>query len=52
MWTCSNCGRIFARTKQSHSCHKIPLEKHFKNKETAKRLFDFLLKQLTNVGRF
>ncbi|MFC1726997.1 DUF5655 domain-containing protein [Patescibacteria group bacterium] len=48
MWTCSKCGRIFKKTKQPHSCRKIPLEQHFKNKEKAKDLFDFLVKQITS----
>jgi hypothetical protein len=43
MWTCLKCGRIFKRTDQPHSCHKIILEQHFKNKEHAKKLFNFLV---------
>jgi len=44
MWRCPDCDRIFGKAKQPHSCHKIPLEMHFKNKEKAKELFDFLIK--------
>jgi hypothetical protein len=52
MWSCSNCGRIFEKAKQPHSCHKIPLDQHFKYKEKAKKLFDFLIKQVNNkVGQ-
>lgn len=46
MWTCPNCGRIFEKEKQPHSCNKIPLETHFKNKEKAKQLFNLLVKQI------
>lgn len=52
MWTCPKCNRIFERTKQQHSCHKIPLEQHFKNKELARELFDFLVKQINSkIGK-
>ena len=52
MWTCPQCGRIFAKAKQPHSCRKIPLEQHFKNKDKAKELFDSLVKQVNNqVGK-
>jgi hypothetical protein len=46
MWTCSNCGRIFGKAKQPHSCNRIPLEQHFKNKEKAEKLFNYLIKQI------
>ena len=48
MWTCPECGRIFERTKQPHSCHKVSLEQHFKNKEKAKELFDYLAEQINS----
>lgn len=48
MWTCSKCGRIFKKTKQPHSCRKIPLAKHFKNKEHAKELYEYLLDQIND----
>ncbi len=46
MWTCPNCNRIFRKNAQPHSCQKISLEEHFKNKEKAKELFDFLVKTI------
>jgi hypothetical protein len=46
MWTCPTCQRIFQKTNQPHSCKKVPLEKHFKNKELAKDLFDQLFSQI------
>ena len=52
MWTCPNCGRIFKKENQPHSCKKVPLEQHFKKKEKAKQLFDYLLKQVDKkVGK-
>jgi len=46
MWTCKKCGRIFKKAKQPHSCRKVPLEQHFKNKDKAKELFDHLVKRI------
>lgn len=46
MWTCVNCGRIFEKANQPHSCQKIPLEQHFKNKAKAKELFNILFKTI------
>ncbi|MFC1627447.1 DUF5655 domain-containing protein [Patescibacteria group bacterium] len=52
MWTCSKCGRIFKSRNQPHSCKKVPLEKHFENKEKAKELFDYLVGQINNkIGK-
>jgi hypothetical protein len=46
MWNCPNCNRIFEKTKQQHTCHQVPLKQHFKNKDKAKELFDFLVNQI------
>jgi len=46
MWTCSNCGRIFEKAKQPHSCRKVPLAQHFQSKDKAKEIFDYLVKQI------
>jgi hypothetical protein len=46
MWKCPKCNRIFEKAKQPHSCKKISLEQHFKNKEKARELFDFLIKEI------
>ena len=45
MWTCPKCGRIFGKGGQMHSCHKVPLENHFKNKEKAKTIFNALVRK-------
>jgi hypothetical protein len=49
MWTCTNCHRIFEKIKQPHSCHKIPLDQHFENKNKARELFNFLVKKINKV---
>ncbi|MBN1168912.1 hypothetical protein JXA63_03390 [Candidatus Woesebacteria bacterium] len=52
MWMCARCGRIFKKKGQPHSCKKVTLEKHFKKKEEARRLFDHLLDQIDKkVGK-
>jgi hypothetical protein len=52
MWNCDNCGKSFEKAKQPHSCKKVPLESHFKNKEKAKELFDYLVKKVNSeVGK-
>lgn len=52
MWTCPKCKRIFSKTLQPHSCHKVSLETHFKNKELAREIFDYLVKQIdTKIGK-
>jgi hypothetical protein len=44
MWTCNICGRIFEKVNQSHTCHKVPIEDHFKNKDIAKDIFSYLFR--------
>jgi hypothetical protein len=52
MWKCPKCERIFAKVSQPHSCHKVALESHFKNKEIAKDLFNFLFTQINQyIGK-
>jgi hypothetical protein len=51
MWTCPKCHRVFEKTAQSHSCHTVSLEEHFKHKDKAKKLFDYLLRIInTKIG--
>jgi hypothetical protein len=51
MWTCPNCNRIFQKVNQPHSCKKVSIESHFKHKEKARELFNFLLQQIEkNIG--
>lgn len=52
MWTCPNCGRIFGKVKQPHSCRQVSPEQHFKNKDKAKDLFGYLFKQINSkIGK-
>ena len=52
MWTCPKCKRIFDKAEQPHSCQRVPIEQHFKNKENAKELFDLLLTDINNkIGK-
>lgn len=44
MWTCNTCGRMFEKDNQPHTCRKIPLEEHFQNKNTAKEIFNYLVR--------
>lgn len=48
MWKCHNCGRIFEKIGQVHSCQIVPLGDHFKNKDLAKGIFDDLLKKIND----
>lgn len=52
MWTCQTCKRVFKKENQPHSCKSKSLNDHFKNKEKARELFDYLLKHIdTDVGK-
>jgi hypothetical protein len=52
MWTCSKCERIFQKVNQPHSCKKVAIEVHFKHKEKAKELFDYLFRKIeSNIGK-
>jgi hypothetical protein len=43
---------LFQRTNQPHSCKKVSVASHFKNKEKAKELFGFLLQRIEkNLGK-
>lgn len=46
MWQCEKCKREFQKTNQSHSCRPFPLPQHFKGKEKARELFDYLKAQI------
>jgi hypothetical protein len=52
MWKCPKCGRLFAKEGQSHSCAVVPVADHFKHKDAAQALFDYLLARLNQeVGQ-
>jgi len=52
LWKCPKCHQEFTKTNQAHSCTIYPLEKHFKNNDYAKELFDFLITEINKkVGK-
>lgn len=52
MWICPDCGRIFEKTKQPHSCRHVPVEEHFIGKEKARELFDDLVEKVeASIGK-
>lgn len=52
-WTCDKCKRVFKRRNQSHSCKIVPIDQHFRNKDYAKELYNFLLVQIKDkVGPY
>ncbi len=51
MWQCPKCKREFSKKNQSHSCVVYPIEKHFQNKDSSKKLFKELVNQIEkNIG--
>ena len=51
LWVCPKCKREFAKKNQSHSCVFYPIEKHFRDKEFAEALFEYLKKEIEqNIG--
>ena len=52
MWICPKCKRQFKKTKQPHTHKKISVVEHFKNKEKAKKIFDYLVDRVNNnIGK-
>ncbi|MEW6365012.1 MAG: DUF5655 domain-containing protein [Acidobacteriota bacterium] len=50
-WTCPECGRHFAKTKQWHSCEVRGIDDHFRGKGAETRsLFDTLVRRLKETG--
>jgi len=51
MWSCPECGRSFARNRQSHSCIRYDLDTQFQGKEPITRvLFDILADNCKKLG--
>jgi hypothetical protein len=52
-WKCKKCGRRFEKKEQSHSCAYYPVEKHLKNRDYAKELYNELKKIIkSKIGSF
>lgn len=51
MWICPECGRKFARNKQSHSCIEYNIEDHFFGKsENARSLHNAVIGSIGHFG--
>lgn len=51
LWRCPKCGRLFAKTRQSHSCAPQPVDQNFEGKPAClKEVFDELLRQVRQYG--
>jgi hypothetical protein len=53
IWKCPKCKRVFQKKNQGHSCTVYPVEKHLKNKDYAKKLYNELKKIIgKKIGKF
>ncbi len=51
LWTCSKCGRRFAKSKQWHSCQAQSTSHHFRGKEARlKQTYETLIARLQALG--
>ncbi len=51
MWICPECGRKFARNRQSHSCVQYDPEIQFMGKSPkARELYDLLINRIRTFG--
>ena len=52
-WTCTLCGKSFAKDNQSHKCEKVSLETLFENRSPhLADLFNELKRLLVQIGSF
>jgi len=51
-WTCQECGRVFARNKQAHSCKSYSLDPLFRRSKPGIRvLYDHLIESVSEFGQ-
>jgi hypothetical protein len=51
MWRCTQCGRRFANTNQSHACGRHDLAHHFEKAEPRVRaLYDNVVRAIRDIG--
>jgi len=51
-WICPHCKKEFKNKNQAHSCAKVDLEEHLKNKsDQIKATLDRLLQELNKFGK-
>lgn len=52
-WTCSECGKEFRNPNQEHSCARVPLDEHLKNKPAVIRMiYDRLIMEVQRFGPY
>ncbi len=52
LWTCPVCGKEFKNTNQWHSCARVELEHHLRNKSPQVRTtFEKLLREVHKFGK-
>jgi len=51
-WICPECGKEFKNKNQAHSCAKVDLSCHFRNKSAnVKEIFEQLIQELNKLGK-
>lgn len=51
-WTCPKCKKRFKHSNQAHSCARVEIDEHFKNRAPHVRAtFDKLMAELQKFGR-
>jgi len=51
MWTCPDCGKKFRNTNQWHSCYRLSLDDHLRNKpEHIRNTVVKLVRRIENFG--
>jgi len=52
-WTCPECGKEFKNPNQEHSCVRVPLDEHLKNKPAVIRMIhDRLIMEVQRFGPY
>ena len=50
-WTCPTCRKEFRNKNQEHSCARLPIDDHFKNKPAEIRMiYDRLMQEIMRFG--
>lgn len=50
-WTCPNCSKEFRNKNQEHSCARVPIDDHFRNKPIEIRMiYDRLMQEIMRFG--
>ena len=50
-WTCPTCKKEFKTANQAHSCARVPIDDHFKNKPGGIRMiYDRIMQEVMQFG--